>query len=384
MEMEIIKTTRGGDMLIYDDETFTIKKKNPGKNIRWICSKAAKGCKGFVTTDDPIGNPRNHTPHNHTSSPVDVEIAMFRSELRSTAEANNKTPTGELLQRCMQNLSPQALAKIKNTETIRRDIQRHKSKNKPREPRLPTMLDSVVAAGAAYPKLNLPSSGSMKIKSDLTNNNDEYINNTSDPVATMKSDHMVLKFDPVNNDNEYRETEDEYREWSCGYCSQQFPWQQQTDHMTSCELVPVPCPKGCGEVGILRNAVEEHLKVCPRTLLRCDFHCYGCLFVGSKEDRRKHEGESCPVHLSMATQRVKSLEKQLQEQNDSFRSLLDEQNNNFRSMLEQQTNYFNARLEMLEARGNIMETSKENDDEPMIDEQTEQESDLLANIVGES
>ena len=63
--MEIIKTCKGGEKLVLNGETYTVKKKTPGVQIRWSCSKAKRGCKGAVTTNDPSGNARNRTMHNH-------------------------------------------------------------------------------------------------------------------------------------------------------------------------------------------------------------------------------------------------------------------------------------------------------------------------------
>ena len=68
--MEVIKTCKGGAKLVLDGETYIVKKKSPGVKIRWVCSKAGSGCKDAVTTDDPSGNARNRTVHNHGVSGV--------------------------------------------------------------------------------------------------------------------------------------------------------------------------------------------------------------------------------------------------------------------------------------------------------------------------
>ena len=56
--MELIKTLCGNDMLIYNRFMYTSKKKSI-TSIRWECRKAKEGCKGGVTMDVPMGNPRN-------------------------------------------------------------------------------------------------------------------------------------------------------------------------------------------------------------------------------------------------------------------------------------------------------------------------------------
>ena len=62
--MELLQTAQGGNKLVYNGNTYIIKKKNIG-SIRWVCTQKVKtGCSGAVTTDDPMGNPRKETPHN--------------------------------------------------------------------------------------------------------------------------------------------------------------------------------------------------------------------------------------------------------------------------------------------------------------------------------
>ena len=48
------------------------------------------------------------------------------------------------------------------------------------------------------------------------------------------------------------------------------------------------------------------------------YFSYGCLFMGTKEERGRHEVESCPTHLHMATQRINTLQQQLQDQHEKF------------------------------------------------------------------
>ena len=141
--MEIIKTCKGGEKLVLNGETYTVKKKTPGVQIRWSCSKAKRGCKGAVTTNDPSGNARNRTMHNHGPSGVDVELAKFRSELRDTARQNTGATTSRLLLNGLQNLSVEAVIAMPIPNTIKRDIQRQKAKNRPIEPQ--TILDIILA-----------------------------------------------------------------------------------------------------------------------------------------------------------------------------------------------------------------------------------------------
>lgn len=141
--MEIIKTCRGGAKLVLDGETYTIKRKRPGVQICWVCSKATKyGCKGAVTTDDPSGNARSRHVHNHGRSDLDVELAKFRSDLPENAKQNTGATTSRILLQGLQQLSQEALLAMPTPDTIKRDIQRQKVKNRPIEPQ--TILDIIL------------------------------------------------------------------------------------------------------------------------------------------------------------------------------------------------------------------------------------------------
>ena len=88
--MEIIKTRKGGDKLVLNEEMYIVKKKKAGVQIRWVCSKSKHGCKGAVTTDDPMGNARNHSPHNHGRSGIDTELAKFPRQIESSGQRSTK------------------------------------------------------------------------------------------------------------------------------------------------------------------------------------------------------------------------------------------------------------------------------------------------------
>ena len=88
------------------------------------------GCQGAVTTDDP----RNLTAHNHGTNATDVELKRFRADLRETAAQNTGAKTSRLIVNGLQTLSAEAIMAMPVPETIRRDVQRHKAKNRPVEP----------------------------------------------------------------------------------------------------------------------------------------------------------------------------------------------------------------------------------------------------------
>ena len=110
-------------MLILNGETYTVKKKTAGVKILWSCSKVKSGCKGAVMTNDPCGNARSLTVHNHGSRVVDTEVAKFRADLRESAERSTGAKTSRLIVNGLQNLSPEAIMAMPIPDTIR-DIRR--------------------------------------------------------------------------------------------------------------------------------------------------------------------------------------------------------------------------------------------------------------------
>ena len=133
--MEIIKTSKGKDMLLNHGYSY-VKKKVCNGWIRWQCtSQRSKGCKGGLTTDEhPIINPRSLKPHNHELSDCKMEVQKFLSELNVSAQTNSAVRTMPLLTNGLLNLSAEALIESGNIESIKRDIQRQKSKSRPLEP----------------------------------------------------------------------------------------------------------------------------------------------------------------------------------------------------------------------------------------------------------
>ena len=118
-------------MLLNHGYSSYVKKKVCNGWIRWQCtSQRSKGYKGGLTTDEhPIINPRSLKPHNHELSDCKVEVQKFRSELNKQIVQYEPLLTNGLL-----NLSAEALIESGNIESIKRDIQRQKSKSRLLEP----------------------------------------------------------------------------------------------------------------------------------------------------------------------------------------------------------------------------------------------------------
>ena len=135
--MELIpKTNNKRSNLAYQGYVYNSKITSNGK-IRWACTNAyLKGCKGGLTTDVPMGNPKNIKPHIATCNPsaATVEVAKFRQQLRETARLKPGIKTHDLMATRMMNLSNDALLALPQSSTLKRDLQRAKASERPQEP----------------------------------------------------------------------------------------------------------------------------------------------------------------------------------------------------------------------------------------------------------
>lgn len=134
--MEVIKTNKGGDMLLYDGYRFTAKNRTGGVSIRWSCVRnKSESCKGAVSTDHFMTRSWNATDHNHERVPEDTEIAKFRSSLKENARRYSNTSTGDILSTGVATLTPGAMVAAPQVATLKRDIQRQKASARPTEPK---------------------------------------------------------------------------------------------------------------------------------------------------------------------------------------------------------------------------------------------------------
>ena len=121
-------------MLCLNGFTYTAKKRSNGW-IRWTCSVSrSAGCPGSVTDETPIVNPRTQKQHNHAADYTMVEVTKFRANLKEESRRNFGTKTGRILVSGIQNLFPNAIPRGSKVDTVKRDIQRQKAKNRPAEP----------------------------------------------------------------------------------------------------------------------------------------------------------------------------------------------------------------------------------------------------------
>lgn len=80
--MELIKSKRGGDKLLYEGYAYT-RKRTTKSSIRWECSKRhTEGCKGIIITNLDISEITSSSEHSHPSDPLAIKAMKVRQELK--------------------------------------------------------------------------------------------------------------------------------------------------------------------------------------------------------------------------------------------------------------------------------------------------------------
>jgi len=60
----------------------------------------------------------------------------------------------------------------------------------------------------------------------------------------------------------------------------------------------IACPNRCESGSVLRDGVEEHLKMYPLEQIKCEYHVVGCEETMACKDQKKHNKENtCFYHL---------------------------------------------------------------------------------------
>ena len=61
----------------------------------------------------------------------------------------------------------------------------------------------------------------------------------------------------------------------------------------------VPCPNKCGVERISCEDIDEHNKICPTVIVRCDYHAMGCECSMIRRDMEAHSKENVYDHLQL-------------------------------------------------------------------------------------
>ncbi|XP_028294687.1 TNF receptor-associated factor 3 isoform X2 [Gouania willdenowi] len=105
-----------------------------------------------------------------------------------------------------------------------------------------------------------------------------------------------------------------HRESSCEFCCSKMALIDLQKHKdTVCPAFPVSCPNHCSSSSRPRSEMTLHQQECPKAVVTCPFHRYGCSFKGLNQDVKQHELTFAPDHLRMLANRNVSLENKVEE-----------------------------------------------------------------------
>ncbi|PFX22552.1 TNF receptor-associated factor 3-like [Stylophora pistillata] len=87
---------------------------------------------------------------------------------------------------------------------------------------------------------------------------------------------------------------------ACTYCGGKVRHSNMKDHLEVCPKFPIQCILNCGEEGIPRDTMQEHVTTqCLEAEHLCLFSIHGCEFKGTKRTIDQHIAENMESHLKM-------------------------------------------------------------------------------------
>ena len=80
------------------------------------------------------------------------------------------------------------------------------------------------------------------------------------------------------------------RMYKCRFCNIEDRYlNMTTTHHTICEHILLPCPAGCGKLGLVRGNMADHLSEdCPDELVPCTFAIAGCQQIVKRKNLQQH------------------------------------------------------------------------------------------------
>ena len=119
------------------------------------------------------------------------------------------------------------------------------------------------------------------------------------------------------------------RPFSCEYCKNHNSTFEDvtTNHWPVCGSYPVQCPNKCSSETIERRNIDSHVtKVCPLTIVDCDFKYVGCEVRLLRKDLPTHLTESLVPHVSLQTNQLMDLEKKNKRFEQQVEKLMEDHN----------------------------------------------------------
>lgn len=119
----IITTPKSKPLLIYDGHAYTMNRRNRS-SIRWVCRKRKKCSVRLYTDPDRWDIVKLVGVHTHVADPVETEVLLAGSRLRSLARS--AIPVPEVVRSVVEALSSPAKAFMPTLETLKRTVRRQR------------------------------------------------------------------------------------------------------------------------------------------------------------------------------------------------------------------------------------------------------------------
>lgn len=92
-----------------------------------------------------------------------------------------------------------------------------------------------------------------------------------------------------------------HRQVPCKYCMKQIMHKDMTKHHNLCPRMPLLCPNKCAnKEEIVREKMNDHIKVCPDQVVSCKYSEFGCDVKIKRKDYDEHLSSSMEQHLCLA------------------------------------------------------------------------------------
>jgi len=113
------------------------------------------------------------------------------------------------------------------------------------------------------------------------------------------------------------------REEPCRFCNKVFVMKEMSQHhSTDCPNFPVSCPQRCFGGKHKRCEVEEHLKTCMNSVVKCRFCSLGCSATLKRKQLRRHMFDEAHKHIDLLEKRMKKMTNYLLEKDPNLLELL--------------------------------------------------------------
>ena len=127
------------------------------------------------------------------------------------------------------------------------------------------------------------------------------------------------------------------RDYTCPYCSFKATFREVSEHFEVCRYYTLACPNRCG-ASFERDVLEDHIQMCGRQKLQCEFSYAGCGAEFIRDHQKDHMEQNTQKHLALvaaATLRIsQAFEQKLQDKELEIKKMISEQRQQSETLIE--------------------------------------------------